>query len=159
MMGASFQASIAALFFNQLLDILVSPKKLRTLQRFSTTDPFLRKSPAEDVKSAEIGFEHAHIGRVTALAIIIVNLAVILLALLFFVVCVRLAIHAGYYYKAAAHENKLIKVSDCLKLTLQTQVRKAGPLYGYAINNNNNNISCHPVRPSLAKFLPGCRRV
>lgn len=32
MMGASFQASIAALFFNELLDILVSPGKLRTLQ-------------------------------------------------------------------------------------------------------------------------------
>lgn len=32
MMGASFQASIAALFFNELLDILVSPTKLRTLQ-------------------------------------------------------------------------------------------------------------------------------
>ena len=32
MMGASFQASIAALFFNELLDILVSPSKLRTLQ-------------------------------------------------------------------------------------------------------------------------------
>eukprot|EP00892_Ulva_mutabilis_P007648 jgi/Ulvmu1/5255/UM022_0048.1 len=122
MMGASFQASIAALFFNELLDILVSPGKLRTLQRFAQVDPFLRRSDEADVDNEDIGFEYARIGRVTALAVIIINLAVILLAMLFFIVCVRICIHSGYYYKASAHQSHLIKVEDSLKLTLQTQM-------------------------------------
>ena len=70
----------------------------------------------------------------TALAVIIVNLAVILLAMLFFVVCVRICIHSGYYYKASAHPNHLISVEDSLKLTLQTQVTLPWPLLFAALH-------------------------
>lgn len=97
------------------------------LQRFAQVDPFLRQPETASLDAQETGFEYARIGQVTALAVIIVNLAVILLAMMFFVVCVRICIHSGYYYKAAAHPNGLISVEDSLKLTLQTQVRLFGP--------------------------------
>lgn len=92
------------------------------LQRFAQVDPFLRQPETASLDAQETGFEYARIGQVTALAVIIVNLAVILLAMMFFVVCVRICIHSGYYYKASAHQNGLISVEDSLKLTLQTQV-------------------------------------
>lgn len=99
------------------------------LQRFAEVDPFLREPETVALDSQDTGFEYARIGRVTALAVIIVNLAVILLAMLFFVVCVRICIHSGYYYKASAHQNRLISVEDSLKLTLQTQVGKFKPVF------------------------------
>lgn len=117
MMGASFQASISALFFNTLLDILLSPKKLAALQSFAVKDPLLEApdEPADNPASIRIG-------QVSALAVIVLNLAVILLSMLLFSVSVRLSIHTGYYYKACGHENALISVQDAVKLTLETQV-------------------------------------
>jgi hypothetical protein len=145
MMGASFQASIAALFFNALLDILLSPSKLQALQTFAVVDPLLEApdEPAEDPTSVRIG-------QVSALVVVILNLAVILFSMLLFAVVVRLSIHTGappslcgmtligclqlrcsahsaavstgYYYKSCGHENALITVQDAVKLTLETQV-------------------------------------
>lgn len=92
------------------------------MQRFAEVDPFLEEPDLVEADSEDTGFENARIGRVTALSVIVINLAVILLAMLFFVVCVRICIHSGYYYKASAHQNGLISVEDSLKLTLQTQV-------------------------------------
>lgn len=89
-MGATFQASISALFFNTLLDVLLSSAKLQALQRFTVKDPLLERpdEPAEDPTSVRIG-------QVSALTIIVLNLAVILLSVLLFAVVVRLSIHTG----------------------------------------------------------------
>lgn len=127
-MGASFQASIAALFFNVLLEVLVSPAQLKTLQRFANVDPLLTSEPplttadAADAATSSSSVD-ARIGVVTALVVIVMNLVVILVSLLFFVVCVRLYIHAGYYYRAATHPSHLIVPADALAITLQAQVR------------------------------------
>ena len=47
MMGASFQSTIAALFFNVLLDVLLSPSQLRTLQRYAEADPLLEPTAVD----------------------------------------------------------------------------------------------------------------
>jgi hypothetical protein len=126
MMGASFQASIAALFFNVLLEVLVSPAQLKTLQRFANVDPLLATDApltvADGSDSLSSSPVDARIGVVTALIVILTNLVVILVSLLFFVVCVRLYIHAGYYYRAATHPSRVIVPSDALAITLQAQV-------------------------------------
>lgn len=89
-MGASFQASISALFFNTLLDILLTPSKLEALQSFAVKDPLLEApdEPAKDPASVNIG-------QVSALAVIVLNLSVILLSMLLFAVSVRLSVHTG----------------------------------------------------------------
>jgi hypothetical protein len=117
MMGASFQASISALFFNVLLDILVTPSKMQSLQSLSASDPLLRPSNSIETNPAQI-----YVGQVSALAITVTNLCIILASMMFFAVCVRLSIHTGYYYKAIAHPHSLISVEDAIKLTLETQV-------------------------------------
>jgi hypothetical protein len=92
MMGASFQASIAALFFNTLLDILLTPDKLQALQTFAVVDPLLEApdEPAENPNPTSV-----RIGQVSALVVVILNLAVILFSMLLFAVVVRLSIHTG----------------------------------------------------------------
>ena len=125
MMGASFQASIAALFFNALLDILLSPSKLDALQRFSLQDPLLHSVAPAATADAAAGASKVYIGVASALAVIMLNLVVILVSMMFFVVCVRLYIHAGYYYRAAAHPRHDISVADALRVTLQAQVRSS----------------------------------
>ena len=89
-MGASFQASISALFFNTLLDILLTPSKLQALQRFAVKDPLLEAPGEPETDPASI-----NIGQVSALAVIVLNLSVILLSMLLFAVSVRLSIHTG----------------------------------------------------------------
>lgn len=122
MMGASFQASIAALFFNALLDVLLTPSKLQALQNFSLQDPLLERPPPGAVGSTA-NASNVDIGVASALAVIMLNLVVILVSMMFFVVCVRLYIHAGYYYRAAAHPRRDISAADALRVTLQAQVR------------------------------------
>ena len=123
MMGASFQASIAAIFFNVLLDLLLSPNKLETLQRFSNVDPLLDEGPPLDPASTAAAATNVRVGLVSALTIVLINWVVVLAALLFFVVTVRMYIHAGYYYRAATHPSGVITPNDALAITLSTQVR------------------------------------
>jgi hypothetical protein len=126
MMGASFQATVTALFFNELLSILLTPKKLRTLQRYSTVDPLLRLPPqvasTTDALSEPESAAKVSIGLVSAFAVLVLNIGVILLSMMLFVVCVRLYIHCGYYYHAATHPRQDIKTADALRVTLQAQV-------------------------------------
>ena len=136
MMGASFQASIGALFFNELLDVLLTPAKLRTLERYAGTDPLLRKEPLTDpvattapaTPAANAAYDDVRIGVVSALVVVLLNVIVVLVATMFFVVSVRLYIHAGYYYRAASHPTRLITVANAYSVTLQSQVRaRAAP--------------------------------
>ena len=64
-----------------------------------------------------------HIGLVSALVVVMLNVVVVLISLLFFTVCVRLYIHAGYYYRAASHESNVITISNAFSITLQSQVQ------------------------------------
>jgi hypothetical protein len=148
MMGASFQTTVTALFFNELLSILLTSKKLRTLQHYSEIDPLLMLPPhiaaagtSEAIPEPESAAK-VKIGLVSALFVLVLNIGVILLSMMFFVVCVRLFIHAGYFYHAATHPRQDIKADDALRITLQAQVHLHSLLF----------LRCK-FRPDLAHSL------
>jgi hypothetical protein len=135
MMGASFQATVTALFFNELFSILLTSKKLHTLQRYSEIDPLLKLPPdifaagtSETIPYPESALK-VKIGLVSALFVLVLNIGVILMSMMFFVVCVRLFIHAGYFYHAATHPRQDLKTDDALRITLQAQVHLHSSLF------------------------------